>query len=259
MVKIISWNVNGLRAIIAKGMMEAIARQDPDVMCLQEIKTGRGFPSGAPDLVLPQLPCQFFCPADRPGYAGTAILTRSQPLSWARGIGSRVSDAEGRVVTVEFSSLYIVSVYVPNSQRGLPRLGFRLRWDAQFRRYLRELAERKPVVFCGDMNVAHREIDIARPNDNRMNAGFTDQERRSFTRLLGQGFVDTFRFLHPDEADRYSWWSYATRARERNIGWRIDYVCVSRGLEPRLRDAFILDAIQGSDHCPVGAVLDGDL
>ncbi len=259
MVKIISWNVNGLRAIIAKGRMDDIAREEPDVVCLQEIKTGRGFPSDGLDPILTQLPHQHFCPAERPGYAGTAILSRSQPLSWTKGIGSRVSDAEGRVLTLEFPSLYLISVYVPNSQRGLPRLGFRLRWDALFRRYVRELAERKPVVFCGDMNVAHEEIDIARPNDNRMNAGFTDQERRSFTRLLSQGFTDAFRLLHPEETDRYTWWSYATRARERNIGWRIDYVCISSGLQPRLRDAFILDAIQGSDHCPVAAVLDGEL
>lgn len=259
MAKIVSWNVNGLRAIIAKGKIEDIAREDPDVACLQEIKTGRGFPPDGLTPILARLPHQFFCPASRPGYSGTAILSRSQPLSWTKGIGSRVSDEEGRVVTVEFPSLYLVSVYVPNSQRGLPRLGFRLRWDGLFRRYVGELAERKPVVFCGDMNVAHEEIDIARPDDNHMNAGFTDQERRSFTRLLGQGFIDSFRFLHPDATDRYTWWSYATRARERNIGWRIDYECISSELQPRLRDSFILDAIQGSDHCPVGIVLDGEL
>lgn len=259
MAKIVSWNVNGLRAIIAKGKIEDIAREDPDVVCLQEIKTGRGFPPDRLDPILARLPHQFFCPADRPGYSGTAILSRSQPLSWTKRIGSRVSDEEGRVVTVEFPSLYLVSVYVPNSQRGLPRLGFRLRWDGIFRRYVTELAERKPVIFCGDMNVAHEGIDIARPDDNRMNAGFTDQERRSFTRLLGQGFIDSFRFLHPDATDRYTWWSYATRARERNIGWRIDYTCISNELQPRLRDSFILDAIQGSDHCPIGIILDGEL
>ena len=199
----------------------------------------------------------------RPGYSGTAILSRVKPLSWRRGIGSRVSDEEGRVLTVEFPTLYMVSVYVPNSQRGLPRLGFRIRWDGLFRAYVGSLARRKPVVFCGDMNVAHNEIDIARPDANRMNAGFTDRERRSFTRLLGDGsaagFIDTFRHLHPEETDRYTWWSYATAARERNVGWRIDYVCISRALAPRLRDAFILDGITGSDHCPVGAVLEGDL
>jgi exodeoxyribonuclease III len=275
MAKILSWNVNGLRAIIAKGMMKRIAREHPDVLCLQEIKVGRDFESarirpGAeisaarpPERILGSLPYQFFCPAARPGYAGTAILSRERPLSWSRGIGSRVSDDEGRVLTVEFPSLHLVSVYVPNSQRGLPRLGFRIRWDGLFRAYVLGLAASKPVVFCGDLNVAHNEIDIARPRDNRMNAGFTDRERRSFSRLLGRAaapdFIDTFRFLHPEARDRYSWWSYATAARERNIGWRIDYLCISPALAPRLRDTFILDGITGSDHCPVGAVLEGSL
>ncbi len=255
--------------------MKRLARERPDVVCLQEIKVGRDFgparvdpgaeilPARPSERVLGALPYQFFCPAVRPGYAGTAILSREKPLSWSRGIGSRVSDEEGRVLTVEFPSLFLVSVYVPNSQRGLPRLGFRIRWDGLFRAYVRGLAAAKPVVFCGDMNVAHNEIDIARPADNRMNAGFTDRERRSFSRLLGRAaspdFIDSFRFLHPGERDRYSWWSYATAARERNIGWRIDYVCLSPGLAPRLRDAFILDTITGSDHCPVGALLEGDL
>ncbi len=275
MATIISWNVNGLRAIIGKGMMERLAREKPDAVCLQEIKVGRDFEPGRADpgeavtavpasqRILKTLPYQFFCPAARPGYAGTAILSREKPLSWSRGIGSKVSDREGRVLTVEFPSLFLVSVYVPNSQRGLPRLDFRIRWDRLFREYVRGLATRKPVVFCGDMNVAHNEIDIARPNDNRMNAGFTDRERRSFSRLLGRAaapdFVDTFRHLHPHEKGRYSWWSYATAARERNIGWRIDYVCISPALLPRLRDSFILDRIMGSDHCPVGAVLEGEL
>jgi exodeoxyribonuclease III len=287
MVKILSWNVNGLRAIIAKGMIAEIEREAPDAVCLQEIKVGRGFvadgadasdqvsPAAPSERIISALPYQFFSPAARPGYAGTAVLSRTAPLGWRRGIGSRVSDDEGRVTTVEFPSLYLVSVYVPNSQRGLPRLGLRLRWDTVFRSYVQELSSRKPVVFCGDMNVAHQEIDIARPEANRMNPGFTDRERRSFGRLLAGhpavrsarlapaaadgAFIDTFRLLHPDAADRYSWWSYATRARERNIGWRIDYVCVSPPLAPRLREAFILDGIQGSDHCPVGAVLEGEL
>jgi exodeoxyribonuclease-3 len=187
------------------------------------------------------------------------VLSRTEALSWTKGMNHRVSDDEGRVVTVEFPTLYVVSVYVPNSQRGLPRLPFRLRWDARFRAYLSELAAKKPVVFCGDLNVAHEDIDIARPRDNRMNAGFTDRERRSFTRLLGAGFVDTFRALHPRDADRYSWWSLASAARKRNIGWRIDYVCISEALRPRLRKAYILDSIMGSDHCPVGIDLDGEL
>jgi exodeoxyribonuclease-3 len=208
--------------------------------------------------VLAGLPHQYFAHAVKPGYSGTAVLSRTPALSWREGIGYRVSDEEGRVVTVEFPSLFVVSVYVPNSQRGLPRLPLRLRWDARFRAYVRGLAGIKPVVFSGDMNVAHDDIDIARPRDNRLNAGFTDQERRSFTRLLNTGFIDSFRALH-DEGERYTWWSQATRARERNIGWRIDYVCVSAVLRERLKAAFIYESVMGSDHCPVGIELEGDL
>ena len=232
--------------------MEPIARERPDIICLQEVKA-REDQVGR---VLPGFPYQFFATSRRPGYSGAAVLSRSAPLSWREGMGHKVSDHEGRVVTVEFPSLHVVSVYVPNSQRGLPRLGFRLRWDTRFRSFVTGLAEAKPVLFCGDMNVAHQEIDIARPRENRMNAGFTDQERAGFTRLLAAGFVDTFRELH-DEGGCYTWWSLATRARERNIGWRIDYVCLSTVLKPRLRRAFILDAITGSDHCPVGVELKG--
>ena len=253
-MKLLSWNVNGLRAVLAKGGMRAVGRRRPDIVCLQEVRASEEQVGH----VLPGLPFQFFSTALKPGYSGTAVLSRVKPVSWKAGIGDRVSDAEGRVVTVEFPSLYVVSVYVPNSQRGLPRLDFRLKWDRKFRAFVSGLAERKPVLFCGDMNVAHEEIDLARPRDNRMNAGFTDKERRSFTRLLDAGFIDTFRLNH-DEGERYTWWSNVTRARERNIGWRIDYVCVSRSLRGRLRDAFILDSITGSDHCPVGVELEGAL
>jgi exodeoxyribonuclease III len=253
--RILSWNVNGLRAAISKGGLDAVAREKPDVVCLQEIKA-REDQVGR---VLPGLPHQCFAAARKPGYSGTAVLSRQPALSWRAGFGHAVSDDEGRVVTVEYPTLYVMSVYVPNSQRGLPRLPFRLEWDAAFRAHVKKLSARKPVVFCGDLNVAHQEIDIAHARENRMNAGFTDEERRSFTRLLGSGFVDTFRALHPGEERRYSWWSFATKARERNIGWRIDYVCVSEGLRARVRDAFILDGVMGSDHCPVGVVLDGAL
>jgi exodeoxyribonuclease III len=252
---ILSWNVNGLRSVISKGALADVAREKPDVVCLQEVKA-REDQVGR---VLPGLPHQYFASTKKPGYSGTAVLSRIPALSWREGFGHAVSDDEGRVVTAEFPTLYVVSVYVPNSQRGLPRLPFRLKWDAAFRAYLQRLAAEKPVVFCGDLNVAHRDIDIAHPRENRMNAGFTDEERASFTKLLKAGFVDTFRALHPDEAERYSWWSFATRARERNIGWRIDYVCVSEALGGRVRDAFILDGIMGSDHCPVGVTLDGSL
>jgi len=251
-IKLISWNINGLRAAMSKGALKAIARESPDIVCLQEVRA-RAEQAGQ---VLPDLPHQYISSSRKPGYSGTAILSRIAPLGWEEGMGHRVSDNEGRVTTAEFPSFYVTSVYVPNSQRGLPRLGYRLRWNVQFRGYVEKLSAKKPVLFCGDMNVAHEEIDIARPKENRLNAGFTDQERRGFGRLLAAGFVDTFRVFH-DEGERYTWWSLAMRARERNIGWRIDYVCASEALRTRLSDAFILHGIMGSDHCPVGVVLKG--
>jgi exodeoxyribonuclease-3 len=255
MIKLISWNVNGLRSVISKGALAPLVAARPDVICLQEIKASED----QVGQVLPDYPYQYFSTTKKPGYSGTAILSRVPAVTWKEGMGHGVSDDEGRVVTVEFPSVTVVSVYVPNSQRGLPRLGVRLEWDEVFRAYVKELARKKPVIFCGDMNVAHEEIDIARPKDNHMNAGFTDEERASFTKLLSSGFVDTFRSLHPDERDRYSWWSLVTRARERNIGWRIDYVCVSEPLREKVRDAFILESLMGSDHCPIGVVLEGEL
>jgi exodeoxyribonuclease-3 len=253
-VKLICWNVNGLRSVLSKGALRPIVRAQPDILCLQEVKA-REDQVGQ---VLRALPHQRISTTKKPGYSGTAILSRGAPLRWSEGIRRKVSDDEGRVVAAEYPSLYVVSVYVPNAQRGLPRLEYRLAWDRQFRTWVTALAEKKPVIFCGDMNVAHQEIDIARPRENRMNAGFTDRERRSFGRLLDAGFLDTFRVFH-EEGERYTWWSLAMKARQRNIGWRIDYVCLSKGLRPRLVDAFILDTIMGSDHCPVGIVLDGEL
>jgi len=250
---LISWNVNGLRSVLSKGALRPVADLSPDILCLQEVRA-REDQVGQ---VIPGLPHQYFATTRKPGYSGTAILSRVPALSWKEGIGKAMSDEEGRVMTVEFPSLYVLSVYVPNSQRGLLRLDVRLKWDGWFRSYVKELAQGKPVLFCGDLNVAHEEIDIARPRENRLNAGFTDQERRSFGRTLKVGFVDTWRALHPQEPDRYTWWSWASRARERNIGWRIDYVCVSESLRPRVRDAYILDDIMGSDHCPVGLKLAG--
>lgn len=252
-VKLICWNVNGLRSVLSKGALRPVVRARPDIVCLQEVRASEA----QVGQVLRALPHQKISSTRRPGYSGTAILSRGAPLAWSEGIGRRVSDDEGRVVTAEYPSFYVVSVYVPNSQRGLPRLGYRLAWDRHFRAWVTALARKKPVIFCGDMNVAHEEIDIALLRENRMNAGFTDRERRSFGRLLAAGFVDTFRVFH-EEGDRYTWWSLASRARERNIGWRIDYVCASQRLRPRLVDAFILDRIRGSDHCPVGIVLDGE-
>jgi len=252
---ILSWNVNGLRSVISKKALDPLSRRRPDVLCLQEVKAAEE----QVGQVMRRLPHQYFAATVKPGYSGTAVLSRTEALSWTEGMDHKVSDDEGRVVTAEYPTLYVVSVYVPNSQRGLPRLPFRLRWDRSFRSYLGALSRRKPVVFCGDLNVAHEDVDIARPRDNRMNAGFTDQERRSFSRLLGTGFIDTFRALHPQGTDRYTWWSLASGARGRNIGWRIDYVCVSEALRPRLQKAFILESIMGSDHCPVGIELDGRL
>ncbi len=254
MVRLISWNVNGLRAVLAKKGLVPVARALPDIVCLQETRASEE----QVGQVLTALPHQRILPARKPGYSGTAILARQPPLAWEDGMGGRRSDHEGRVLTAEFTSLFVTSVYVPNSRRGLPRLPYRLAWDRRFRDYVRGLAAVKPVIFCGDMNVAHEEIDIARPRENRMNPGFTDRERRSFGRLLQAGFADSFRWLHAGEV-RYTWWSQATRARQRDVGWRIDYVCLSESLLPRLRDAFILDTIMGSDHCPAGIVLSGDL
>ena len=255
MATIISWNVCGLRSVLRKGALKALARRRVDALCLQEVRAREEHVG----TLLSRLPHQYFASTARAGYSGTAVLSRTTAISWAEGMGHRVSDDEGRIVAVEYPTLYVVSVYVPNSQRGLPRLPFRLRWDRSFRSYVSALAAKKPVVFCGDLNVAHEEVDIARPRENRMNAGFTNRERRSFSRLLGAGFIDTFRALHRQEIDRYTWWSVVTRARERNIGWRIDYVCISTALRPRLRKAFILDSVAGSDHCPVGIELEGDL
>ncbi len=227
-----------------------LQKERPHVLCLQETRAG---PAEA-GKVLPAFPHQLWYPAVRPGYSGTAVFSRLKPLSVRRGIGAREHDQEGRVLTVELARVFVVSVYTPNSRRDLSRLPYRRRWDRAFLRFLRRLEERKPVVFCGDLNVAHEEIDLARPKENHHTHGFTDEERAGFGAILRAGFIDTFRDLHP-EGGRYTWWQVATRARERNIGWRIDYVVISKGLRPRLRKAFILDRVTGSDHCPVGVTL----
>lgn len=257
MVKIVSWNVNGLRAAHRKGGLEALRALRADVVCLQEVRAQPADIGRIADAVLPEYPYRSLHPAERKGYSGTAVFSRRRPRSVTIGMGlpGFQDDREGRVITVEFPAFRLVNVYTPNSQRGLLRLDYRARWDRAFLRFLRTLAEDKGVVFCGDLNVAHEEIDLARPASNRMNAGFTDRERAGFSRILAEGFLDSFRSLHPGEGGHYSWWSQHSRARERNVGWRIDYFCLSRGLEPLLRDAFILPRIEGSDHCPVGIVL----
>lgn len=250
MIRLISWNVNGLRACVGKGFEDIFRELDADFFCLQETKMQAG-----------QLDLQFdgyhsyWNYADKKGYSGTAIYTRHEPLSVAYGIGIDEHDHEGRVITLEMPQFYLVTVYTPNSQDELRRLDYRMQWERDFQDYLLCLNAHKPVVVCGDMNVAHEEIDLKNPKTNRRNAGFTDEEREAMTRLLDSGFVDTFRRLHPDEVT-YSWWSYRFRAREKNTGWRIDYFLVSESLVPQVAEAKIHTQIMGSDHCPVEVDLD---
>ena len=252
-MKLISWNVNGLRACVGKGFYESLAALDADVVCLQETK----LQEGQIDLALEGYET-FWNYADKKGYSGTAIFTRRHPLSVTYGLGIDLHDHEGRIITAEYDSFYLVTAYVPNSQDGLRRLDYRQQWDKDLRAYLKELETKKPVVLCGDLNVAHREIDLKNPKSNRKNAGFTDEEREGFQQLLDAGFVDTFRHFYPDQTDIYSWWSYRFRAREKNAGWRIDYFVVSEALRPRLVSACIHTDIFGSDHCPVEVVIDAE-
>ena len=252
-MKLISWNVNGLRACVGKGFYESLAALDADVVCLQETK----LQEGQIDLALEGYET-FWNYADKKGYSGTAIFTRRHPLSVTYGLGIDLHDHEGRIITAEYNSFYLVTAYVPNSQDGLRRLDYRQQWDKDLRAYLKELETKKPVVLCGDLNVAHREIDLKNPKSNRKNAGFTDEEREGFQQLLDAGFVDTFRYFYPDQTDIYSWWSYRFRAREKNAGWRIDYFVVSEALRPRLVSACIHTDVFGSDHCPVEVVIDAE-
>lgn len=250
-MKLISWNVNGLRAAMGKGFMDTFAQLDADAFCLNETK----LQPGQIELDLPGYH-QYWNSAEKKGYSGVAVFTRQEPLSVRYGIGVDEFDHEGRVLTLEMPQFFLVSCYTPNSQDGLKRLEYRMRWEDAFLSYLKSLEREKPVVLCGDLNVAHQEIDIKNPKSNRMNAGFTDQEREKMTRLLNAGFVDTFRALHPDETGAYSWWSYRFHARENNAGWRIDYFIVSESLREHVREAAIHPEIFGSDHCPVELVLD---
>lgn len=245
-MKFISWNVNGLRACCDKGFREAFARLDADFFCLQETKMQAG-----------QLDLEFegyhsyWNYAEKKGYSGTAIFTKHEPLSVTYGIGKEEHDHEGRVITLEMPDFYMVTVYTPNSQDGLKRLDYRMEWERDFQAYIRELDAKKPVVLCGDLNVAHKEIDLKNPKTNRRNAGFTDEEREQFQNLLDSGFTDSFRYFYPDMENIYSWWSYRFKAREKNAGWRIDYFVVSSRLEEKLQSAQIHTDIFGSDHCPV--------
>ncbi len=251
MLKFISWNVNGLRACVDKGFAEAFKALDADFFCLQETKMQQG-----------QLDLEFdgyksyWNYADKKGYSGTAVYTRHTPLAVTLGMGIDEHDHEGRIVTLEMEQFYLVCVYVPNSQDGLRRLDYRMRWEDDFRAYLLNLNKSKPVIVCGDLNVAHEEIDLKNPKTNRKNAGFTDEERQKLTTLLGSGFTDSFRHFYPDKEGIYSWWSYRFRAREKNAGWRIDYFLVSNDIAPRMTDAKIHTEVFGSDHCPVELDLD---
>lgn len=247
-MKCISWNVNGLRACAGKGFSEVFKALDADFFCLQETK----MQAGQLDLSFEGYQ-SYWNYAEKKGYSGTAIFTRHQPLSVSYGIGIEEHDHEGRVITLEMPDFYMVTVYTPNSQDGLRRLDYRMQWEDDFQAYLHRLDQHKPVVVCGDMNVAHQEIDLKNPKTNTRNAGFTDEERAKMTQLLGSGFVDTFRYLHPEEI-QYSWWSYRFKAREKNVGWRIDYFLVSERLASRLQSASIHTEIMGSDHCPVEVV-----
>ena len=244
-MKFISWNVNGLRACAGKGFADAFAQLDADFFCLQETK----MQEGQLDLAFPGYQ-SYWNYAEKKGYSGTAIYTRHTPLSVSYGIGIDEHDHEGRVITMEMEDFFLVCCCTPNSQDGLRRLDYRMRWEDDFRQYLVQLDKQKPVILCGDLNVAHEEIDLKNPKTNRKNAGFTDEERQQMTNLLSNGFIDTFRTLHPDEVT-YSWWSYRFRAREKNAGWRIDYFIISERLRPRLLSAAIHTEILGSDHCPV--------
>ena len=251
MKKFISWNVNGLRAAVKNGFPEAFQKLNADICCLQETK----LQEGQIDISLPGYH-QYWNYAEKKGYSGTALFTKEEPLSVTYGMGIPEHDHEGRVITAEFPDSYVLTVYVPDSQGELKRLPYRMDWEDAWRQYILSLEEKKPVIYCGDLNVAHEEIDIKNPSTNHHNAGFTDEERAKFSRLLASGYIDSFRYLHPEDRDRYSWWSYRMKAREKNVGWRIDYFVVSEKLKDHIKGAEIHDEIYGSDHCPVELDID---
>ena len=250
-MKLISWNVNGIRACVNKGFTEFFDKIDADIFCIQETKCQPG-----------QIELNFegykayWNSAERKGYSGTAIFTKKEPMNVTYGIGIEEHDKEGRVITLEFENFYMVNIYTPNAKRGLERLDYRQIWEDKIRNYLLKLNKIKPVIMCGDLNVAHEEIDLKNPKSNRGNAGFTDEEREKMTELLHSGFVDSFRFLYPDKTDSYSWWSYMGKAREKNVGWRIDYFIVSEDIKDKIKEAMIYPEVMGSDHCPVGLIIE---
>lgn len=245
-MKLISWNVNGLRACVQKGFLDFFHEADADIFCVQETK----LQEGQIDLKLPGY-YQYWNYAVKKGYSGPAVFTKTEPIQVTYGIGMEEHDQEGRVITLKYDSCYVVTVYTPNSQSELARLDYRMQWETDFLAYLKRLEADKPVIFCGDLNVAHAEIDLKNPKTNRKNAGFTDEERQKFTEVTQAGFIDTFRYFYPNQEGIYSWWSYRFKAREKNAGWRIDYFCVSESLKEKLKDAKIHTEVLGSDHCPV--------
>ena len=246
-MKLISWNVNGIRACLAKGFEDVFKKMEADIFCLQETKC-------QPEQIDLEFEgyTSYWNSAEKKGYSGTAIFTKQKPINVTYGIGIEEHDKEGRVITLEFEKFYMVDIYTPNSKRELERLEYRQIWEDEIRKYLLKLNETKPVIMCGDLNVAHKEIDLKNPKTNRHNAGFTDEERNKMTELLNAGFTDTFRYLYPDKENTYSWWSYMGHAREKNVGWRIDYFIVSKSIEKQIKEAKIYPEIMGSDHCPVG-------
>lgn len=249
-MKLVSWNVNGLRACVKNGFQDFFIKENADVFCIQETKIQEE-----------QIPFQldgyyaYWNFAEKKGYSGTAIFSKTEPINVSYGIGREEHDQEGRVITLEYETFFLVTVYTPNSQRGLARLDYRMKWEEDFLAYLKNLEKSKPVIFCGDLNVAHQEIDLKNPKTNKKNAGFTIEERDKFSEVLNNGFIDTFRFFYPEQRDAYTWWSYMFNARANNAGWRIDYFCVSAGLKDQLKKAAIYSDVYGSDHCPVGLEL----
>jgi len=249
-MKLVSWNVNGIRAVLKKGFMDFFKEVDADVFCLQETK----LQEGQLDLELEGYH-QYWNYAEKKGYSGTAIFTKTEPISVRYGMGREEHDKEGRIITAEFEDFFLLTIYTPNSQKELARLDYRMTWEEAILEYFKELEAIKPIIFCGDLNVAHKEIDLKNPKSNRKSAGFSDEERAKFDVLVENGYIDTFRYFYPDKEDAYTWWSYITKARERNAGWRIDYFCTSKSLEDRLVDAQIYSEVLGSDHCPVGLTM----
>ena len=249
-MKLISWNVNGIRACVNKGFKEFFEKINADIFCIQETKC-------QPEQIELEFDgyYAYWNSAEKKGYSGTAIFTKQKPICVTYGIGIDEHDKEGRVITLEFKDFYMVNIYTPNAKRGLERLDYRQIWEDEIRKYLLKLNQEKSVIMCGDLNVAHKEIDLKNPKSNRGNAGFTDEEREKMTALLSAGFIDTFRYVYPDKTDSYSWWSYMGKAREKNVGWRIDYFIVSKDIKDKIEDAMIYPEIMGSDHCPVGLII----